>query len=245
MGENKKTISKIKRIRSKKGNVVRIGVFSLLLLIIVIVIIYIINLNRKLIETKDLYQWVGNNKIEYLGVLQISNKGQISELKTENEKSEIDFTPIYYKNESKMLTPFDMAIVEPLKDGKTSKLNRFSVINKKQDGIYTEKEKRELEIENSFIFNGKDLYVFLEETVVTVDGQEYIMSPMSYANVSYRAMVELYDKESDKGNIIITKSTGIIAKTGNYEINMSIDSLNVGAKEQLLLKSLNNLSIYE
>ncbi len=243
--------SKNKKKKNKKNenwfkdNVLKIVIFLTLLIILVIVALFIINLNTENIEEKDFYQWIGQGKVEYTGAMKILYNGEVSELQTENENIELDFTPVYYKDEPKMLFSNDMALVQPLNNGSMNKLPRFSVLEEKEDGIYLDSRKEDKKIENSFLFNGKDLYVFLEETTIIIDEIEYVVSPMSYANVSYKQMVEIYDKKSDVGNVIITEDSSVIAKTGNYEIDMSIDSLKTGTKEQLLIKTIDSLEIYE
>ena len=243
--EKKKKREKEKKKRTLKANLIRFILILALIVVILTVARYILNLNTEIIEMKNFYQWIGHGKVEYSGVISFSEVDGTSQARTDNKNYELDFTPVYYNEEPKILLSYDMAVVSPLEDGKINKLTRFSVLENKENVIYLQNKRDDKKMQDIFLFNGKDLYVFLEETTVIVDGKEYVLSPMSYVNVTYRQVVEIYDKKEDKGSVIITKDPNVTAKANNYTIDMSIDAMMVGSKEQLLMKSLENLSLYE
>ena len=49
-----------------------------------------------------------------------------------------------------------------------------------------------------FLYDGKDLYFFLDEVTLIVGNKEITLSPMSYVSCSYLNMVEYYDYSNDK-----------------------------------------------
>ena len=112
---------------------------------------------------------------------------------------------------------------------------------KKDDIIYAEYRDNQNELTNSFIYDGNDLYFFIQNTVLTVDGTNYEIPPLSYVIVSYQNSVEIYNKQQDTYEIIPSTSTNVTASTDQYSINLSLDSMKYGEKEQLLLKRVDTL----
>ena len=85
------------------------------------------------------------------------------------------------------------------------------------------------------------MYFFIQNTVLTVDGTNYEIPPLSYVIVSYQNSVEIYNKQQDTYEIIPSTSTNVTASTDQYSINLSLDSMKYGEKEQLLLKRVDTL----
>jgi len=99
----------------------------------------------------------------------------------------------------------------------------------------------EKRLQNAFLYDGTDLYIFLEETAVSVQGTEYVLSPLSYVKVNYRGEVEIYNKQADEYLWFEEINEDVIANTESYSINMSLDKVERNGKEQLLIKSINYL----
>ena len=130
-----------------------------------------------------------------------------------------------------------------------NKVNHFSSVIKEGESTYLElntttSTNKKL-VENALLYDGSDLYFFLENTTITVNGQDYEVTPLSYVIVRYRENVEIYNKEKDEYTVIETPDQDVYAKTADYTINMSIDALQAGEKEQLLIKSIDKLQNIE
>ncbi len=188
----------------KKDNIVKILFVLVGIAVIVAVSIYIGSLNTTKLEEEQFYQYFGGRKVEYTGTLEISRKTNgITSLKTNDIYIDLDSTPIYYKTEeNKLLFPQDMAIVYPENQGQMQKITHFSTIQLEEEIPYLQYENNKQSIENSFLFDGNDLYIFLEPTTIVVGENSYELSPLSYAYVSYRQIVEIYEKASDTYEII-------------------------------------------
>lgn len=188
----------------KKDNIVKILFVLVGIAVIVAVSIYIGSLNTTKLEEEQFYQYFGGRKVEYTGTLEISRKTNgITSLKTNDINIDLDSTPIYYKTEeNKLLFPQDMAIVYPENQGQMQKITHFSTIKLEEDIPYLQYENNKQSIENSFLFDGNDLYIFLEPTTIVVGENSFELSPLSYAYVSYRQIVEIYEKASDTYEMI-------------------------------------------
>ena len=64
-------------------------------------------------QDKELYQYVTNNKIEYTATISYNKKNVIKGFVPKEYSINYDSTPIYFKEESKVILPKDMAIILP------------------------------------------------------------------------------------------------------------------------------------
>ena len=172
--------------------------------------------------------------------MSITKKGEITELRTKEGAINLDSTPVYYKNSSKVLFPETMAKVEGSNNGKMTKIERFSTLEKEEESIYLVRKKERKLLENSFLWDGSDMYFFLGNATLSVNNETYELSPFSYIIASYKNGVEIYNYQKDEYKIIESKDS-IYVTTDNYTIDTTTDVLKYGEKEQLLLKNIDKL----
>lgn len=226
-----------------KENKVKLILILVLIIVIIAVVFYILMLNTNVIEQHTFYQYFGGKKVEYNGKLKITSKKDITELIFDDIQIQLDSTPIYYKDlENRVLLPQNMAIVYPSQNGKMSKINRFSNIEKSQESVYILSGKNKFLVGNAFLFDGNDMYFFLRDTKIIIGDNEIQVSPLSYVIVTYNSPVEIYNKQEDKYSII-ESNNNVLAKTEDYTINLSVDTIKYGSKEQILLKRINSLEL--
>ena len=237
----------IENKKKRKSTIIMTSVIAALIVIIVIIIIIIGSLNSTTVESHDFYQWYSGQKVDYKGELTFTRKEGLTELKATDRKVTLDSTPVYYADEKgKVIFPEDMAIVYPNNNGMMYRINHFSDLIEEQGNIYLETnlatKTNKTKLEKAFLYDGQDLYFFLERTSITVNGTTYEVSPLSYAIVRYKQNVEIYNYEKDEYQVIDTTETqDAKVVTDTYTINMSVDSLQTAEKEQLLIKGLSYL----
>ncbi|HIU52024.1 MAG TPA: hypothetical protein IAB70_05340 [Candidatus Merdicola faecigallinarum] len=245
--EEKEALEEKKKIRN---NTIRMIIVLALIVIVVVVIFFVKGLDTTTTEDHKFYQYFAGKKVEYTGSLTFTRKEGITELAAKDKKVMLDSTPVYYGDvEGKAMFPEDMAIIYPKQNGLMNKVNHFSSVIKEGESTYLElntttSTNKKL-VENALLYDGSDLYFFLENTTITVNGQDYEVTPLSYVIVRYRENVEIYNKEKDEYTVIETPDQDVYAKTADYTINMSIDALQAGEKEQLLIKSIDKLQNIE
>ena len=253
----KKASNNKKRKASNKSD--RMVKFGLVIVIAAFVfIIYkifdvaILSQERVDLSGQTYYQYFYGIREEYSGKMQVVQKDDEIKLLLENDKViYLDSTPMYYNDIlGQVLFAKPMEIVFP--DVGSYKLDQFTNIIQENNTMYAKKvnKKDRKALNNAFLFDGNDLYFFLEETTIIVGDEEYIVSPLSYAIVNYRESVEIYNYDKDEYTIIQdenTLKTDVIAKNlpRNYTINMSVDSLSTEKRNQLLITSINNLNSFE
>lgn len=237
----------IEKQKKRRSSIIMASVIAALILIIVIVIIIIGSLNSTTTENHDFYQWYSGQKVEYKGQLTFTRKEGLTELRATDRKVTLDSTPVYYADENnKVIFPEDMAIVYPNNNGMMYRINHFADIIEENGSIYLETnlatKTNKTKLEKAFLYDGQDLYFFLERTTITVNGTNYEVSPLSYAIVRYKQNVEIYNYEKDEYQVIDTTETQEAkVVTDTYTINMSVDSLQTAEKDQLLIRGLSYL----
>ena len=237
----------LEKKKKRKRKIITTSVIAALIVIIIIVIIIIGSLNSTTVESHNFYQWYSGQKVEYTGELTFTRKEGLTELKATDRKVTLDSTPVYYADENnKVIFPEDMAIVYHNNNGMMYRINHFADITEENGEIYLETnlatKTNKTKLENAFLYDGQDLYFFLERTSITVNGTTYDVSPLSYAIVRYKQSVEIYNYEKDEYQVIDTKEEqDAKVVTDTYTINMTVDSLQTAEKEQLLIKGLSYL----
>ena len=230
----------------KKDNLIKIILFTVLIIVILGVILLINLLNSDVLENHTFYQHFIGKKYTYEGSLKITKKNGVTELICENTQIQLDSMPVYYADiNNKAIFPEDMAIVLPQENGRMAKINRFSKIYKNDSEIYLEMDKKEKRLSNAFLYDGKDIYFFLDYAKIYIDEVAYDVTPLSYVKVRYNESVEIYNKAEDKCKIIETTDKNVTAEAEGYKINLSIDALKIGEKEQLLLNRVSDLNNLE
>ena len=247
-----------KHIRNvaKKEITIKLGLIVTLILFIYIVYeifnIAIFSKEKVNLSDDNLYQYFYGMKEEYKGKKEIyETKEEIGLILENGSKVELDSVPIYYEDIlGKALFAKDMELVNI--NGGNYKLSKFTNIIQENNLIYAKKinKKNKTILDNAFIYDGKDLYFFLDEMQIKIGEQEYTLSPLSFAIVNYRNSIEFYNYEKNEYTIINDENTLnidalAICNLHNYTINMSVDSVNSEKNSKLLISNINNLQELE
>lgn len=233
------------RKKKKKDTIIKLIMVLLLVAIICGIMIYIFRLNTDYIENHSFYQYFAGRKIEYQGTMKMTTKEGITDLVCNNINIQLDSTPIYYSDvENKAIFPVNMELVIPNENGQVLKVNRFSNIYLKDSVAYLEYRKKLKELPEAFLYDGANLYFFIKEATLEVDGKSYEITPLSYVIANNKSSVEIYNKQEDKYTIIETEKQATVS-TEKYTINISLDSIKYGEKEQLLLRKFDDLKTFE
>lgn len=76
-----------------------------------------------------------------------------------------------------------------------------------------------------FLYDGRDLYFFIDNTTLVIGTEEIPLSPMSYVSCSYTNMLEYYDKENDKYEIIPLTDERVYVKNDYMNIDVTLDKV--------------------
>ncbi len=241
---------------SKNDTLIKLGL--LITVIVFVVIIFKILHKEKLqderisITNNTLYQYFMGEKSEYTGKIELFKEDDDTKLVADDDITVYpDTVPIYYKDIlGKAMFAKEMELVTV--DEGMYKLSDYTEINTVNNDIFAKRfnKKEQKALINSFIYDGSDLYFFLDNTTVRIGETEYELSPLSYAIVNYRTNVELYNYEKDEYTIIDDEESLLpdvmaINHSGNYKINMSVDSISTEKSQYLLISTISNLNEVE
>ncbi len=252
--KRKKQSNKRKFFKSEKDIKIALIVVVIIFAFVIYKIFDLLILNN---ENYDLsgetyYQYFFGVKQEYSGKMNLIQQDDDMQLILEDGKViNLDSTPMYYRDTlGKALLAQEMELVIP--DDSTYKLKKFTNVieENNQTKLKRLNHDNEKNIDKGFIYDGNDLYFFLNDTTVTVGNTEYELPALSYVIVNYQSSVEIYNYEKDEYTIIQDENllqSDVIAtnKAQNYTINMSLDSLKTEKNSQLLISNINNLNEYE
>jgi hypothetical protein len=244
------TVAKVSKMR-EKNKFLRIFLFSIIGFIVLIISFFIVyghlkKMNQVTYNNEyPLYQYFAGAKNEYTGKVTISKDKDITTIKNDDGVVGIEDAPIYFqKVDNEVLVTKNMLLVFPRLESKNYKISLFTKLmyDKESDASFYYQGEKKIFLEESFLYDGRDLYLFLYKTSVQVGETVYELSPLSYVIVNYDSQVEIYDKEKDKYYIIENVKTDVIGTLGSHKINMSIDMVN---DNRLLLKSVSELPLYK
>ena len=206
------------------------------------------NLSRETYEKMELYQYFAGKKYEYGAGATIDFGGEIVRLSDFNKNINLDSTPIYIKNEKKMILPEMMEIVTYNNNGEYFRTgNKLSTIviedETADERIRIRTGGEDKYFDEGFLYDGNDLYVFPYGAVITIDENEYALGKMSYLKIGNGAQVELYDYEIDS-YITVDDFSEVLMKNEYCTLDVVSDFLTCGTKSKILVKDFSEFRIY-
>ena len=205
------------------------------LVLILFIVLYIRStIDKRELEEANFYQYIGGQKVEYNGKIILDKNQNISELKFNDVTVDLDSTPIYYEKEGKLkvIFPETMNVVYPESNGLQYQTPYFTTLESNGEWVNSDNGKT---FENCFIYDFKDLYFFIDKTMLKVGEKEYELEPFSYAIVDDN-VIEIYDKTNNE-YYILEPNENVYATANAYTINLNIDSIKYGENERLLIRN--------
>lgn len=223
-------------------------IVSLIVLFVLIIIVFMMSrvnkeLNTISIENAELYQFLGTQRFDFSTKLTIDNSKGITELKLDNEEAsiELDSTPFFYVGEKKALFPKEMSVVFPLSNGTQKKLSHFSFADENGLDIYLKNNTLNYPVNQAFLFDGNDLYFFLNDMTLTFDNEALTIPRFSYAILNFNNELIVFNYDLQEATLYQNFNSDVFASNENYKINLSIDAIIYGEKSRLLIKKFDYL----
>lgn len=233
----------IKKIFNKKNMKIIIPAIVLLVLLIVLFIYlreYKLN-NYRDKQDKELYQYVTNNKIEYTATISYNKKNVIKGFVPKEYSINYDSTPIYFKEESKVILPKDMAIILPLKRLNQYKTTEFTYIEKINNIYKLVNDNYNKNIDHFIMYDGNYLYLFSDEVTFKINNETITLSPLSYI-IAKPDSISYYNYKDDTYNII-NKTENLTVYSDYYSINVNYGKLEISNDFMLFTNNLDYLML--
>ncbi len=198
--------------------------------------------NYRLDTEEMVYQYFYDNKYEYKAIISQNKKKVIMDVIPQDITINKDSTPIYYQEKDEVIFATDMSIIMPTLGCSEYLAKGYSYITFK-DGIYNlTTDHYQGKLNHYFFYDGGDLFFFIEDTTLTVEGEEISLSPFSYVIARYNSYIAYYDKESDTYKTIKTTDSDSKIENEYYTIYVSKDSIDYYGNDILLTSGIQNLN---
>ena len=194
-------------------------------------------------------QYFYDKKYEYNATIGFNRKKEIVEFSTKDYDITFDSTPIYYRDEEKVILPSNMSVVMPTLNCSEYLAPKYSLITNKKNNYYLKTKKYDNKLGHYFLYDGLDLYFFIDSTKLTINGQEIKLSPLSYVYTSSTNQnVSYYDHKTDTSKTIESKDYKTTIESDYYKVNINTDQIDYFGKNVILtsrISSLNTIDMKE
>lgn len=235
----KTKLSKI--LNNKNAKIIIPSIVLLVLLIIVFIYLKEFKYNRYRNKQDDsFYQYLAGEKTEYEATISLNRDNEIKAFVPKGISIKFGSTPIYYKEEEKVIFPNEMNIVFPLKNKSQAKTKEFSYVKKVNNLYYLTFEDYKNNIDHFILHDGKNLYFFSDSVNFVIDNENIELSPLSYI-VATQNELSYYDYEKDEFKTYdINKE--ILVTNKYYTLSVSYGYIDYSGSKLLLTSDLSYLS---
>jgi hypothetical protein len=141
--------------------------------------------------------------------------------------------PVFYSDEARAILTAPMSAVS--RTGTQGGVPYFSEVCLTEDGPVIDIGGEAVPTDGGFLFDGRDLYVFLDGGEIVVGTESYSITPLSCVTAVRGARVEIYVYGAEKGIMLSCGDADITALTdGGYSVDMGKDILRSDGEELLL-----------
>lgn len=242
----KEKLDNIKKIIRDNSKIIVPAIVAIVLLVVLFITLYFYKYNSyHKDEELDFYHYVAAVKEDFKAVLSRNRDNEVISLDIKDKDMVIDSYPIYNNERDLVIFPSKMSVVYASNELIQNRVNEYSYLYyDKNDYKLIDKDFND-SIKHTFLYDGSNLYFFLDEVTLKVGKEEIKLSPLSFVLASPNNSVSYYDKESDTARIIDTTLNEVVVSNDYYKINVMQDKLDYFGNVVLLindLEFLNNIS---
>ena len=232
--------TEIKKMLVKNAPVICISLVAFIVLVGVLVITFQAKeeLQQFTIKQEELYTFAADHRTEFVGDITLNHENEITKMTYNGSEVVFLSEPIYYKGKKKFVLPNKMSVVFPISNRNQYKINRFTVIDNEGAQPYAQNVDLNYGLTNAFIYDGYDLFVFVEEGTLTYGEKTIQLSPLSFVRCEYKGSISIYNFEKDEMIYEELITDNVVASFENYSINLSNDLLIVSDKSTLLTRGI-------
>ena len=237
----KDKLNNVMTIIKDNNKIIVPSIVIIVLLIIIFITLYFYKYNSyHRDEELVFYNYVTATKNEFEGVLSRNRFNEIISLNVDDVI--IGSYPIYNKKNNIVIFPSSMNVVYAANELKQAKTNDYSYLYYDINSYKLIDDGYNANIGHSFLYDGGNIYFFVEATVIKIDKEEIELSPLSFVIANYRNNINYYDYEKD---LFVSKDyTGSNVEVSNkyYKVNVMEDMIDYYGNEVLLINDLDYLN---
>lgn len=175
-------------------------------------------------KEEDVYQYFAGTKLEYKAVVGRNKKNVILSYRNKDFDVSLDSTPVYLKDKKAVIFPREMEMFFPLVD-KGYQVNALAEVYEENGLYYLNLRNLNKNFDHAFLYDGKNLYFFLDDITLMIGDKEINLSPMSYLSCSYLNFLEYYDKETDTYEQIDLDSGNVTVLNDYMKVDVCLDKV--------------------
>lgn len=192
------------------------------------------------------YQYAFGMKDVYEGSSRLNHEDDRTEIRNQDKVRTLSSSPVYYENDDRFLLPSTMSYIRPVTDVFDYRLDYFTEIFRLDGSVYIDSAEYKGPAGQSFLYDGEDTYVFLEPVTLTWRDETQYLDAFSYVKAVYGESLEIYVHETDTFRTeSIGTGTEVQAEAEGYSVDLGLDILTRGKKQQLLFADPEQLDEYE
>lgn len=195
------------------------------------------------ITNESVYFYIQDARFDFHTKITLDHEDKVTNLYAGDNTMQLSNEPLYFVSKEEAIFPNTMSVIFPVEGQLQKKINRFTVVN--GEGIQTILSNQGLKyaLTNGFIYDGGDVYFFVEKGTLTWGTESVELSPMSFVTCDYYGDLSYYDYETKQARLIEKVETDVIMNFENYQINLSYDSVDIGKDSFLLQKNVDALPV--
>jgi hypothetical protein len=220
-----------------------IPIVLLLVIFLGFIIYYIVSnaFSYSKVVSGSYYQYFGNLKVEYKADITYDKKSVIKDIKPIDRIITYDSTPMYDKNKNIVIFPSDMSVVAPIMNCSEylTKANSYIKYENKRYSLITNNYNNYLG--HYFLYDGDDLYFFIEDITLYIGDKSIELSPFSYI-IADNNSITYYDKKNDKIETLDSDPGVTYVKNDYYKVYISSDYIDFSGQRVILTEDVSYLS---
>jgi hypothetical protein len=180
---------------------------------------YTVNQVDAVAVRQEVFQHTSEGRVPYPAGSRVIKSGSGCVLESGGRMNELDRTPLYFMDEDRLMITNTVSIVQPVLSLTNRAANMSQVFE--QDGMYYVTDGKDfVRVDDFFLFDGKDTYIFFEHATIGWGGNTLDISPFSYITVRYNQSIAYYDRETGSYTEIRTGMTNVSVR---MECGASVD----------------------
>lgn len=220
-------------------NDVRLKRWSLCLIpclyLVILLPYYVVGHIDSIVLNRNVYQFAAGEKTEFLAGSELTKSENGCVITLNDNGSLLAETPIYDKENGRAIFTAVCSIVRPNLQ-MTNRINPLSILEWKENKMQVVDGERTVEVDEFFLFDGRDTYYFNAGTVLAWEEEQITLSAFSQVEVLYNQRISVFDYEKAQYSVYETGDCFCIATmSGNEQVNLSTDILyRQNGQEQML-----------
>lgn len=181
------------------------------------------------------YQLNGDFVDNYDGPINIKKQGDSAIITKDSGSIELKSTPLYYDEGNGIVLTKTFAIIRPSLY-LNHKLDSLTKVFAKDDTFYVEKEGKEIEVYDFFLFDGKNTYIFSDEITITIGDVTMKLPSFTYIEAVHNKNLRIFEPYSKSiTDYDISNTKVIVRMRDNTQVNVALDTITrTNRQEQML-----------